>query len=88
MTFLPFPVLPFSHGISVYFKYTSLTRRSILNVPLQEFIQNATLAGGVAVGTTGNMPLQPWGALLMGTLAAIISVSGYRFLSVRIVFIF
>lgn len=46
-----------------------------------EFIQNATLAGGVAVGTTGNMPLQPWGALLMGALAAVISVSGFRFLS-------
>lgn len=46
-----------------------------------EFIQNATLAGGVAVGTTANMPLQPWGALLMGALAALISVSGFRFMS-------
>ena len=52
------------------------------SLPLQEFIQNATLAGGVAVGTAGNMPLQPWGALLMGTLAAVISVSGFRFVSV------
>ncbi|XP_052255618.1 ammonium transporter Rh type B-like isoform X2 [Dreissena polymorpha] len=44
-----------------------------------EYIQNSTLAGGVAVGTTANMPLHPFGALIMGSVAAIISVTGYRF---------
>nr|KAG5689104.1 hypothetical protein BaRGS_006163 [Batillaria attramentaria] len=44
-------------------------------------IQNATLAGGVAVGTTADMPLEPWGAILMGTVAAVISVLGFKFLS-------
>lgn len=44
-------------------------------------IQNATLAGGVAVGTTAHMPLEPWGAMLIGCVAAIVSVLGFRFLS-------
>ncbi|KAK3600171.1 hypothetical protein CHS0354_018229 [Potamilus streckersoni] len=44
-------------------------------------IQNATLAGGVAVGTSANMPLHPWGALLAGSVAGVISVLGYKFLT-------
>ncbi|KAL8625334.1 hypothetical protein ACOMHN_044477 [Nucella lapillus] len=44
-------------------------------------IQNATLAGGVAVGTTADMPLEPWGAILMGMVAAVISVLGFKYLS-------
>lgn len=44
-------------------------------------IQNATLAGGVAVGTAANMPIQPWGAVLVGTVAATISVLGFKFLT-------
>ncbi|KAL4229279.1 hypothetical protein ACF0H5_012319 [Mactra antiquata] len=46
-----------------------------------EFIQNATLAGGVAVGTTANMPLQPFGAIIMGCVSGIISCLGYKYLS-------
>lgn len=44
-------------------------------------IQNATLAGGVAVGTSAHMPIQPWGAMLLGTTAGIISVLGYKYLT-------
>ncbi|XP_046842700.1 ammonium transporter Rh type B-like isoform X3 [Xenia sp. Carnegie-2017] len=44
-------------------------------------IQNATLAGGVAVGTLANMMIQPWGALLIGFLAAAISVVGYTYVT-------
>ena len=47
-------------------------------------IQNATLAAGVAVGTSADMMIQLWGALLIGSVAAIISVLGYRFLTVSL----
>lgn len=45
-------------------------------------MQNATLAGGVAVGSVADMAIQPWGALLVGCSAGFLSVMGYRFLSV------
>ena len=48
----------------------------------QVHVQNATLAGGVAVGTLANMFIAPWGALLIGFLAGIISVIGYKYVTV------
>lgn len=44
-------------------------------------VQNATLAGGVAIGTVANMIIQPWGAILIGTVAGVISVVGYTYLT-------
>lgn len=44
-------------------------------------VQNATLAGGVAVGSIADMVLQPWGAILVGFTAGSISVFGYNFLT-------
>ncbi|TNN01978.1 ammonium transporter Rh type B [Takifugu flavidus] len=44
-------------------------------------IQNAALAGGVAVGTAGEMMLTPFGSMIVGFLAGVISVLGFKFLS-------
>ncbi|VDH94392.1 ammonium transporter Rh [Mytilus galloprovincialis] len=44
-------------------------------------IQNATLAGGVAVGSTAGMPLHPWGALVIGCLAGLLSTIGFRLIT-------
>ncbi|XP_072561861.1 ammonium transporter Rh type B-like [Paramormyrops kingsleyae] len=44
-------------------------------------IQNAAIAGGVAVGTAGEMMLTPFGSMVVGFLAGIISTLGYKFLS-------
>ncbi|KAM9840616.1 ammonium transporter Rh type A [Aulostomus maculatus] len=44
-------------------------------------IQNATLAGGVAVGTCADMAIGPFGAMLIGFIAGIISTLGFKFLS-------
>jgi len=49
---------------------------------IQVHIQNATLAGGVAVGACADMVLEPWGAVLIGCISGVVSVLGYSFLSV------
>lgn len=45
-------------------------------------IQNSTLAGGVAVGAICNMFISPGVAIAVGMGAGILSVCGYRFLTV------
>ncbi|XP_064207689.1 ammonium transporter Rh type B [Anguilla rostrata] len=44
-------------------------------------IQNAALAGGVAVGTAGEMMLTPFGSMIVGFLAGTISILGYKYLT-------
>jgi len=44
-------------------------------------IQNATLAGGVAVGAIADMIIQPYGALIIGSLAGIISTIGFQYIT-------
>ncbi|NWH57532.1 RHAG protein, partial [Geococcyx californianus] len=44
-------------------------------------IQNATLAGGVAVGTCADMPIRPFAAMCIGSIAGIVSVLGFHFLT-------
>ena len=54
----------------------------------QVHVQNATLAGGVAVGAAANLNIHPWGAMLVGTIAGIISTLGFQYLSVSIIYRF
>ena len=58
----------------------------IIYMLTQVHIQNATLAGGVAVGACADMVIEPWGAVLIGCCSAVISVVGYTFLSVSYLF--
>lgn len=41
-------------------------------------VQNATLAGGVAMGTCANMLPRPWGAMFIGSIAGILSTVGFN----------
>ncbi|XP_069766981.1 ammonium transporter Rh type C-like isoform X2 [Narcine bancroftii] len=50
----------------------------LLNV-LGVHIQNATLAGGVALGTAAEMMLSPYGSLIVGALAGTVSTLGFIF---------
>ncbi|XP_063172882.1 ammonium transporter Rh type B [Candoia aspera] len=44
-------------------------------------IQNAALAGGVIVGTSAEMMLTPFGALIAGSLAGLVATLGFKFLT-------
>lgn len=42
-----------------------------------EDIQNATLAGGVAVGSSSDLVVGPWASLLIGMVAGLVSTVGF-----------
>lgn len=46
-----------------------------------EHIQNATLAGGVAMGSAANIPISAGAALLTGAVGGTVSVLGFQYLS-------
>ena len=45
--------------------------------------QNATLAGGVAIGAVADMLVQPYASLIIGSVAGGLSVFGYHYITVR-----
>ena len=71
------------HSLSLSF--TIIVYCSLL---FQVHIQNATLAGGVAIGSVADMLIGPWAGLLIGFVGGIISVTGYRFLSVSTIILY
>ena len=48
-----------------------------------EDIQNATLAGGVAVGACADLMLTPGGAATVGAIAGALSTLGFKYVQVR-----
>lgn len=51
-------------------------------------VQNATLAGGVAIGAIADLFIQPYGSLLVGGFAGILSTAGYAYITVNPSFFF
>ena len=47
-------------------------------------VQNATLAGGVAMGAACGLVMTPVGAIISGSAAGIVSVLGYRFVTPKL----
>jgi len=48
---------------------------------VMEHIQNATLAGGVAIGACADLVVQPYGCLIVGSIAGIVSTVGYSYIT-------
>ncbi len=71
----------FSLCASVMAAFATSALLSEHNKFVMEHIQNATLAGGVAVGAVADLFVQPYGALIIGSFAGAISTLGFEFLS-------
>uniref|UniRef100_A0AAQ6IMC0 Ammonium transporter AmtB-like domain-containing protein n=1 Tax=Anabas testudineus TaxID=64144 RepID=A0AAQ6IMC0_ANATE len=61
-------------------RYLLLIKYRSVPVP-QVHIQNATLAGGVAVGTAAEFMLMPYGSLIVGFCCGVISTLGYVYVT-------
>ena len=48
----------------------------------QVHVQNAVLAGGVVVGATADMPMEPYAAMCCGAVGGLVCVLGYKYVQV------
>ena len=49
-----------------------------------EHVQNATLAGGVVIGVCADLIVEPYGALIVGGIAGVVSTLGFKYVTVRL----
>eukprot|EP00794_Sanderia_malayensis_P008260 gene8260-9143_t len=63
---------------AVFFISPLLNKKFKLNMV---HVQNATLAGGVAVGAMANLQIKPWGAMLIGIIAGVLCTLGYEYVT-------
>ena len=70
-------ILSLSASTVVTFMVSSLVGSTSLFRPVD--IQNATLAGGVAIGCTANLNMSPFGAIMIGCTAGTVSTLGFNF---------
>jgi len=61
------------------FAFSAATNKNYKFV--MEHIQNATLAGGVAIGACADLMVQPHGALIVGAIAGVISTLGFSYVT-------
>jgi len=61
------------------FAFSAATNKR--NKFVMEHIQNATLAGGVAIGACADLVVQPYGCLIVGSIAGIVSTVGYSYIT-------
>ncbi|NXB07876.1 RHAG protein, partial [Cnemophilus loriae] len=84
--------VPEAQTIAIINTYYSLAACTIVTFALSSLvdkrgkfsmvlIQNATLAGGVAVGTCADLAIHPFSAMSIGVIAGIVSVLGFQFLT-------
>lgn len=69
------------HGL-VFGLWVRMNEANFISTLVQVHVQNATLAGGVAIGTAANLMVQPFGAMLVGALAGTLSVIGFHYIQV------
>ncbi|XP_066924364.1 ammonium transporter Rh type B-like [Clytia hemisphaerica] len=43
-------------------------------------LQNATITGGIAIGSVAALMVRPWGAIILGVLASLISILTYKYI--------
>jgi ammonium transporter Rh len=69
-------IISLSGSTVITFWFSSILSKTRRFRPVD--IQNATLAGGVAIGCTANLNMGPFAALMIGLAAGIVSTAGYN----------